>query len=95
MWILKSIYTAVAFRTGNRKTALVKDGYSREQVIEYFRKCAKQIKQKISSSAKFLSIDLGRFGDAAAYKYFNINEEGTKLFNFILDNVYGNKSRRL
>ena len=89
-------YTAVAFRTGNRRTALVRSGYSREQVIQYFHKCAEQIKQKlfnISSSAKFLSIDLGRFGDlTAAYEYFKINNDGTKLFKFILDNVYGNKS---
>ena len=89
-------YTAVAYRTGNRRTELVRNGYSREQVIQYFRRCAEQIKQTLvnmSSSAKFLSIDMGRFGDlTAAYKYFQINNDGTKLFTFILDNVYGNKS---
>ena len=89
-------YTAVAVRTGNRRTALVRSGYSRERVIEYFHECAEQIKQKlfdISSSAKFLSIDLGRFGDlTSAYEYFKINDDGTKLYKFILDNIYGNKS---
>ena len=86
-------YTAVAVRTGNRRTALVRSGYSREQVMQYFHKCAKRIKQKLSSNAIFLSIDLGRFGDlTAAYEYFKINNDGTKLFKFILDNVYGNKS---
>ena len=89
-------YTAVTFRTGNRRTELVRSGYSREQVIQYFHRCAEQIKQTLvnmSSSAKFLSIDLGRFGDlTAVYEYFKINDDGTKLFKFILDNVYGNKS---
>ena len=89
-------YTAVAFRTGNRRTALVRSGYSREKVIQYFHKCTKQIKRtlvNISSSATFLSVDLGRFGDlTAAYGYFSINNDGSKLFKFILDNVYGNKS---
>ena len=89
-------YTAVAFRTGNRRTVLVRSGYSREQVIQFFHKCTKRIKQTLvnmSSSARFLSIDMGRFGDlTAAYEYFKINNDGTKLFKFILDNVYGNKS---
>ena len=88
-------YTAVAFRTAKRGTALVRSGYSREQVIQYFHRCAEQIKQSLvnmSSSPKFLSVDLGRFGDLPAYEYFKINDDGTKLFKFILDNVYGNKS---
>ena len=89
-------YTAVAFRTGNRRTALVRSGYSREKVIEYFHTCAKMVHQallNISSRAIFLSIDLGRFGDlTAAYSYFKVNDDGSKLFKFILDNVYGNKS---
>ena len=36
-------YTAVAFRTGNKRTVLVRKGYSREKVIQYFHRCAKQV----------------------------------------------------
>ena len=89
-------YTAVAFRTGNRRTALVRSGYSRSQVIQYFRGCAEEVQYallEIPLSAKFLSIDMGRFGDlTAAYKYFQINNDGAKLFTFILEKIYGNKS---
>ena len=89
-------YTAVAFRTGNRRTALVKEGYSRKEVIEYFHECAEEVKYtllEVPLSAKFLSIDLGRFGDlTAAYTYFKVNDDGNKLLKFILAEVYGNKS---
>ena len=89
-------YTAIAFRTGNRRTALVRKGYTRQQVIEYFHKCAKEVRHKLlndSLSSKFLSIDLGRFGDlTASYTYFKVNDDGIKLFQFILTEVYGNKS---
>ena len=88
-------YTAVAFRTGNRRTALVKDGYSRRQIIQYFHKCAEKVRYallKFFLNAKFLSIDLGRFGDLTVYEYFKTNDEGTKLFKFILKKIYGNKS---
>ena len=89
-------YTAVAFRTGNRRTALVKDGYSRRQVIQYFHECAEEVRYallEVPLSAKFLSIDMGRFGDlTAAYEYFKVNDEGTKLLKFILKKIYGNKS---
>ena len=89
-------YTAVAFRTGNRRTALVRKGYSRQHVIEYFHECAKEVRHKLlndSLSSKFLSIDLGRFGDlTAAYAYFKVNDDGNKLFQFILTEVYGNKT---
>ena len=36
-------YTAIAFRTVNRKTSLVVSGYSREKVIGYFHECAKMV----------------------------------------------------
>ena len=87
-------YVAVAFRTANRKTALVASGYSRNNVMQYFYKCSEEVKQALlPSSAKFLAIDLGRFGDlTAVYGYFKINDDGTKLFNFVLNKVYGNKS---
>ena len=89
-------YTSVAFRTGNRRTSLVRSGYSREKVMGYFHECAKMVHQallKISSRAVSLSVDLGRFGDlTAAYGYFKINDDGSKLFKFILDNIYSNKS---
>ena len=89
-------YTAVAFRTGNRRTALVRSGYLRSQVIQYFHECAEEVRYallEIPISAIFLSIDMGRFGDlTAAYEYFKINNDGTKLFTFILKKVYGNKS---
>ena len=88
-------YTAIAFRTGNRRTFLVRSGYSREKVIGYFYECAKMVHQallNISSRAISLSVDLGRFGDLTAYKYFKVNDDGNKLFKFILDNIYSNKS---
>ena len=89
-------YTAVAFRTGNRRTALVRSGYSRDEVIEYFHKCAEEVHYtllRIPSRAIFLSIDLGRFGDlTASYEYFKINDDGTKLFKFILTKIYGNEN---
>ena len=89
-------YTAVAFRTGNKRTELVRKGYSREQVIEYFHKCAKQVHTallKVPSSAIFAAIDLGRFGDLSAHEgYFKFQDTGAKLFKLILDDIYGNKS---
>ena len=88
-------YTAVAFRTGNRRTLLVTSGHSREKVMGYFYECAKMVHQallKISSRAISLSVDLGRFGDLTASGYFKINDDGSKLFKFILDNIYSNKS---
>ena len=88
-------YTAVAVRTTNRKTALVKKGYSIDGVFEHFQKCAEQLKYvllKMNSSNNFLSIDLGRFGDLTNANYFKINNTGSKLFNLILKTVYGTKS---
>ena len=75
--------------------ALVQDGYSRRQVIQYFHKCAEKVRYallEVPLSAKFLSIDLGRFDDLTVYEYFKINDEGTKLFKFILKKIYGNES---
>ena len=90
-------YTAVAFRTGNRREVLqVVDKYSRKDVILYFHKCAEDVKHLLlenPSEPKFLSIDLGRFGDmGAAYGFFKVNDDGNKLFKFVLNIVYGNKS---
>ena len=89
-------YTTVAFRTGNRKILLVvQDKYSRKDVIEYFYKCAEEVKNallKYHSNHTFLAIDLGRFGDLTAYKYFQINNDGNKLFELMLNIVYSNKS---
>ena len=89
-------YTTVAFRTGNRKTLLVvQNKYSRKDANEYFYKCAEEVKNallKYPSNHTFLSIDLGRFGDLTAYKYFQINDDGNKLFKLMLNIVYGNKS---
>ena len=72
-------YTAVAFRTQKRKDVLVlKDKYSRKEVIEYFYKCGEEVKNvmrnKYPSNQTFLSIDLGRFGDMSGggYDYFKI-----------------------
>ena len=87
-------YVAVAFRTADRKNVLVANGYSRVHVMQYFYKCSEEVKQALlPPSAKFLAIDLGRFGDLTAVNgYFKINDDGTKLFNFVLNKVYGNKS---
>ena len=89
-------YTAVAFRTGMRKNKLISHGYERKEVMEFFRKCAIEVHSallKIPSSAIFAAIDLGRFGDLSSHEgYFKINNDGAKLFQFILNNIYGNKS---
>ena len=86
-------YTAVAFRTVGRKNALAAKGISRFNIMQYFYKCSEDVKQALlPSHAKSLAIDLGRFGDLTANRYFKLNDDGTKLFNFVLKNVYGNKS---
>ena len=89
-------YTAVSFRTTNKKTALVYSGHSRDYIIQYFQKCAEKVKLELlknPSSIKFLSIDLGIFGDlTSVYGYFKINDDGNKLFKSVLKSVYGNKS---
>ena len=89
-------YTAVAIRTGNKRTVLVRQGYSREQLVQYFHKCAQQVHNaslKISSDPIFAAIDLGRFGDSSAYEgYFRLENVGTRLFKLLLDDIYGNKS---
>ena len=87
-------YTAVAFRTAGRKNALAVKGISRYNILQYFYNCSENIKQALlPSRARSLAIDLGRFGDlSAVYEFFKINNDGAKLFKFILDNIYGNKS---
>ena len=89
-------FTAVSFRATNKKTALVYNGHSRDYVMQYFEKCAEQVKLELlknPSSIKFLSIDLGIFGDlTSVYGYFKVNDDGNKLFKLVLKSVYGNKS---
>ena len=89
-------YTAVSFRATNKKTALVYSGHTREYIIQYFEKCIEKITLELfknPSSIKFLSIDLGRFGDlTSVYGYFKVNDDGNKLFKLVLKGVYGNKS---
>ena len=92
-------YTTVAFRTGNRKDVLIiRDKYSRKEVIEYFYKCGEEVKNvilnKYPSNQTFLSIDLGRFGDMSGggYNHFEINDDGKKLLEFMLKITYSNKS---
>ena len=89
-------YTAVSFRATNKKTALDYSGHSREYIIQYFEKCAEKVKLELlknPSSIKFLSIDLGIFGDlTSVYGYFKVNDNGNKLFKLVLKSVYGNKS---
>ena len=89
-------YTAVAIRTGNKRTVLVRRGYSKDQLVQYFHNCAQQVHNaslKISSGPIFAAIDLGRFGDSSAYEgYFRLENVGARLFKLILDDIYGNKS---
>ena len=91
-------YTTVAFRTGNKMEVLAYiQKYSRRDVIQYFHKCAEEVKHALlenPSEPKFLSIDLGKFGDMTPkyVRYFKVNDDGTKLFKFVLNIVYGNKS---
>ena len=79
-------YTAVAIRTGSRREVLqVVDKYSRKDVIQYFHKCAEKVKHALLENPLgpvFLSI----------YGFFKVNDDGTKLFKFVLNTVYGNKS---
>ena len=69
--------------------------------MQYLYDCAKEIKialDHLSSNNNFLASDLGKFGDWSAQKHFeydkdgNYDGEGTKLFDFVLKTVYGNKS---
>ena len=90
-------YTAIAFRTSNRKDVLImKKKYSREQVFQYFYKCTEEVKNVLlqyPSNHTSLSIDLGKYGDTAGSReYFKINGDGEKLFKYILKVIYGNKS---
>ena len=90
-------YTAVAFRTTTRKQVLtIQYKNSREDVIEYFYKCAEEVKKvllKYSSNHTSLSIDLGRFGDMSGIQqYFGVNGDGKKLLEFVLKIIFGNKS---
>ena len=83
---------------------MMSSGFSRNDVIQYFQMCTKQIRYAIMRyamykfSTNFLSIDLGKFGDLTADRYFNVDEtgeydgEGTKLFESLLQIVYGHKS---
>ena len=79
-------YTAVAFRTGNRKDVLIRQKkYSRKDVIGYFYKCAEEVKNvllKYPSNHTSLSIDLGRFGDmSGSHDYFEINNDGKNYWS--------------
>ena len=97
-------YTAVAFRTAGRRNALINHGSSRNDVIQYFHMCTKKIRYAVMRyamykfSSNFLSIDLGKFGDLTADRYFNVNQTGEydgagiQLFESLLQIVYGHKS---
>ena len=88
-----SEYTAVAFRTAGRKDAFRVRGFSRYDLMQFFYKCSEEVKQALlPSGTNFLAIDLGRFGDLSTTEYFKLNDDGTKLFSFVLKIVYGNKS---
>jgi len=88
-------YEAIVFRVkplGKR---------SKEGDIAYFNGCADQLDKYFKSLANhkaFLAIDMGRFGDmcrANAFdydKHGNYTGKGKKLFQKVLNIVYGNKS---
>ena len=88
-------YTAIAFRTAGKKNALVGSGHSRDDVMQALRKCLEDLKLvllKDTSSVKVLCIDLGRFGDLTTFEFFDVNDDGNKLYKSALQIVYGNKS---
>ena len=89
-------YTAVLVRTWPRRLVLsYAQHFSRQKSMQYIEKCAEEVKHvvlKNPSGAKFLSIDLGMFGDWTGREFFKVNNEGIKLFNLFLKNVYGNKT---
>ena len=88
-------YTAIVVRTAGKRNALMNSGRSRDGVIQSLRKCLEDLKLvllKDTSSVKVLCIDLGRFGDLTAVGYFDVNDDGNKLFKLALQIVYGNKS---
>ena len=95
-------YTAVAFRTNSRKSAMVRVlRMSRDAILTHFLKCASNISlvlKELNTNHSFLSIDLGRFGDLASGKYFDYDSnktfdgKGTKVFQTALNAVYGNKT---
>ena len=94
-------YTAVAFRTKNRKTAMLSHGYSRNKILKYFYNCANNISHVLNEleiTHSCLAIDLGRFGDLTSGNYFDYDSnntfdgKGTKVFQTALNAVYGNKT---
>ena len=94
-------YTAVAFRTTNRKTAMLSHGYSRNKILKYFYNCANNISHvliELEMTYSCLAIDLGKFGDLTSEKYFDYDSnntfdgKGTKVFQTALNAVYGNKT---
>ena len=85
-------YIAVSFRSVKRAKRF-QGSFSTSWQQKFFDTCITQIKKKINSLGSdgkvFLSMDLGRFGDASAVKYMHED-----LINFILNNaihmLYGN-----
>jgi len=77
---------------------------STQNSIAYFNKCADELYKNInslphsSSRTAFLAIDMGRFGDTVLANQFDFDEhgiytgKGKKLFQKIVNIVYGNKS---
>ncbi|XP_065907243.1 uncharacterized protein [Dysidea avara] len=90
-------YIAVVFRAKPREDRN-QDG------INFFHKCASKLNRYLTSfrinnsQSGFLSIDLGRFGDMVRADKFDYDKhgsytgKGTKLFQKVLNIVYGNKS---
>ena len=88
-------YTAIIFRMADKRNQLVNSGHSRDDVIWALRQCLEDLRvvlQQDPSSIKVLCIDLGRIGDLTSRQYFDVNDDGNKLFKLALQIVYGNKN---
>ena len=88
-------YAAVAFRTQPKKNAMESQRKSRNEIMNYFLKCAEGIATVLSETKmndSILAIDLGRFGDLTALNYYDYDGKGSVIFQTALDAVYHNKT---
>ena len=87
-------YIAVSFRSVKRAKKFQLGGISQELRTKLFGMCIRELGEKLdslgSNQKKFLSIDLGRFGDNSATKYMS-SDLIDNILNSAIGIVYKNK----
>ena len=88
-------YVAVSFRSVKRAKKFQLAAISQEIPTKFFEMCIKELSEKLesigSNQKRFLSIDLGRFGDNSATKYMS-SDLIDKILNSAIGTVYKNKT---